>query len=154
MKKKRHQLILELIDQYEITTQEELLALLQKNNFDVTQATVSRDIKELRLAKTPGKNGLSKYAHSVDSKKDRSMEKFYAIFSHSVISVDAAINLVIIKCYAGTASAAAAAIDAMGLDGIVGSLAGDDTIFVACRTEEAAVVLTEKITKMLSGEEV
>lgn len=154
MKKKRHQLILDLIDQYEITTQEELLALLQKNSFDVTQATVSRDIKELRLVKTPGKNGLSKYAHSIDAKKDRSMAKFYAIFSHSVISVDAAINLVIIKCYSGTASAAAAAIDAMGLDGIVGSLAGDDTIFVACRTEEAAVLLTEQITKMLSSEEV
>ncbi len=151
MKKKRHALILQLVQSHEITTQEELLGLLRENGFDVTQATVSRDIKELRLVKTPSKNGPAKYAVSERESEGR-FGKFYEIFSRSVLSTDSAGNLCAVKCYAGTGNAAGAAIDAMELSGVVGSLAGDDTVFVLCRTPEDAVRLKKQIDTMLSGE--
>ena len=133
MKRKRHALILELIQQYEITTQDELLAKLRENGFEVTQATVSRDIKELRLVKAMSPSGQYRYMAGA-AQGDEYLAKFYTIFSGSVISVDYAGNTCVVKCYAGMAQAACAAIDAMHFEGIVGTLAGDDTIFVLCRT--------------------
>ena len=135
MKRKRHALILELIQQYEITTQDELLAKLRENGFEVTQATVSRDIKELRLVKAMSPSGQYRYMAGA-AQGDEYLAKFYTIFSGSVISVDYAGNTCVVKCYAGMAQAACAAIDAMHFEGIVGTLAGDDTIFVLCRTPE------------------
>lgn len=152
MKKKRHELILKLIEEHEITTQEELLLLLQKNGFPVTQATVSRDIKELQLVKSPGRNGQTKYMVSHHETMKSQEKKFYAIFSQSVISVDYAGNICAVKCYAGTANAAGAAIDAMDLSDIVGTLAGDDTLFVLCRTEESTKNLRSQLETMLNGE--
>lgn len=151
LKKKRHALILQLVQTHDITTQEELLELLRQNGFDVTQATVSRDIKELRLVKAPSGNGAAKYAVNA-SKTNDSFQKFYEIFAHSVLSTDSAGNLCAVKCYAGTGNAAGAAIDSMDLPGVVGTLAGDDTVFVLCRTPEEAVHLKEQIDTMLSGE--
>lgn len=152
MKKKRHELILKLIQEYEITTQDELLDLLRQNGFQVTQATVSRDIKELQLVKSPTKNGPTKYTVSHHESQNKHARKFYAIFSQSVISVDCAGNMSAIKCYSGTANAAGAAIDSMHMAEVVGTLAGDDTLFVLCRDENAALVFKTQIEAMLNGD--
>ena len=150
MKRKRHALILELIQQYEITTQDELLAKLRENGFEVTQATVSRDIKELRLVKAMSPSGQYRYMAGA-AQGDEYLAKFYTIFSGSVISVDYAGNTCVVKCYAGMAQAACAAIDAMHFEGIVGTLAGDDTIFVLCRTSELTQQLKSSLDKMLQN---
>ena len=150
MKRKRHALILELIQQYEITTQDELLAKLRENGFEVTQATVSRDIKELRLVKAMSPSGQYRYMAGA-AQGDEYLAKFYTIFSGSVISVDYAGNTCVVKCYAGRAQAACAAIDAMHFEGIVGTLAGDDTIFVLCRTPELTQQLKSSLDKMLQN---
>ena len=152
MKKKRHELILKLIQEYEITTQDELLDLLRQNGFQVTQATVSRDIKELQLVKSPTKNGPTKYTVSHHESQNKHARKFYAIFSQSVVSVDSAGNMSAIKCYSGTANAAGAAIDSMHMPEVVGTLAGDDTLFVLCRDENAALVFKTQIEAMLNGD--
>lgn len=152
MKKKRHELILKLIQEYEITTQDELLDLLRQNGFQVTQATVSRDIKELQLVKSPTKNGPTKYTVSHHESQNKHARKFYAIFSQSVVSVDCAGNMSAIKCYSGTANAAGAAIDSMHMPEVVGTLAGDDTLFVLCRDENAALVFKTQIEAMLNGD--
>mgnify|MGYP002726586001 CR=1 FL=1 len=146
MKKKRHELILRLITENAVTTQDELLELLKKNGYNVTQATVSRDIKELKLIKTPVKNGRSKYSVGSSGSDDDSA-KFYSIFSQSVISVAAAI-----KCFSGTANAAAAAVDAMKLEKVVATLEGDDTIFVLCHSDSEAREFTLQIKAMLNGD--
>lgn len=150
MKRKRHALILELIQQYEITTQDELLAKLRENGFEVTQATVSRDIKELRLVKAMSPSGQYRYMAGA-AQGDEYLAKFYTIFSGSVISVDYAGNTCVVKFYAGMAQAACAAIDAMHFEGIVGTLAGDDTIFVLCRTPELTQQLKSSLDKMLQN---
>ena len=150
MKRKRHALILELIQQYEITTQDELLAKLRENGFEVTQATVSRDIKELRLVKAMSPSGQYRYMAGA-AQGDEYLAKFYTIFSGSVISVDYAGNTCVVKCYAGMAQVACAAIDAMHFEGIVGTLAGDDTIFVLCRTPELTQQLKSSLDKMLQN---
>ncbi len=136
MKKERHLLILELIEKYSISTQEELLEKLLECGVEVTQATVSRDIKELRLVKQPVANGQYKY--SLASSTDEKYMKYYSIFAESVTSVDFAQNICLLKCHPGTAPAACAAIDALDLSEVLGTLAGDDTIFILCRSERAA----------------
>lgn len=136
MKKSRHELILELVDKYSISTQDELLEKLHEKGVEVTQATISRDIKELRLVKQPASNGQYKYCVAVAS--DEKYMKYSAIFSESVNSVDFAQNICLIKCHPGTANAACAAIDALNFPDILGTLAGDDTIFILCRTERSA----------------
>ena len=148
MKKKRHELILRLITENAVTTQDELLELLKKNGYNVTQATVSRDIKELKLIKTPVKNGRSKYSVGSSGSDDDSA-KFYSIFSQSVISVAAAGNICAIKCFSGTANAA---VDAMKLEKVVATLAGDDTIFVLCHSDSEAREFTLQIKAMLNGD--
>lgn len=136
MKKERHSKILELIDKYDISTQEELLEKLLECGVEVTQATVSRDIKELRLVKHPAANGQYKY--SLATSADEKYMKYYAIFAESVTMTDYAQNICMLKCHPGTAQAACAAIDALGMSEVLGTIAGDDTIFILCRTERAA----------------
>lgn len=152
MKKKRHELILKLIAENEISTQDELMSLLQENGFQVTQATVSRDIKELQLVKSSVKNGPTKYTVSPHETQNKHARKFYNIFSQSVVSVVAAGNMAAIKCYAGTANAACAAIDSMQMPEVLATLAGDDTLFVLCKDEKSAVAFRTQIEIMLSGE--
>lgn len=142
MKRKRHELILKLIREYEISTQEELLEKLLDNGFSVTQATVSRDINELHLIKVQGKVG-QKYA--LNEHNSHNLSKFHSIFSQSVISVDVGGNICCVKCFAGTANAAAATIDALNYPEVVGTLAGDDTLFILLKTEAAANSFMEKI---------
>ncbi|MFY9197692.1 MAG: arginine repressor [Acutalibacteraceae bacterium] len=148
-RKKRQNLIIELINKETISTQEELLIKLKESGIDVTQATVSRDIKDLKLIKKVGQDGRSKYAIN-QTVTDDYLVKYYSILSGAVISVDYAVNTSVIKCYAGMAMAACAAIDSMEWEGVVGTLAGDDTIFVLCRTEQAAKQLKESVEKMIN----
>ncbi len=136
IKKTRHELIIELVEKNNICTQDELMEMLLKKGIEVTQATISRDIKELRLIKQPADNGQYKYYAPV--KTDEKYTKYYAIFSESVTSVDYAQNICVIKCHAGTANAACAAIDAINMSDILGTIAGDDTIFVLCKSERTA----------------
>ena len=148
MRKARQALILKLIEQNHIATQEELLERLLAGGVSVTQATVSRDIKELGLIKRPAAGGAYKYCLGSEA-ADETTQKYQAIFAQSAIYADCAMNICCIKCRAGTAQAACAAIDSMNFANIVGTLAGDDTVFVLCRTEAAALKTKETIEKLL-----
>lgn len=149
MKTKRHTKILELIAERPINTQEDLLNGLRDNGFDVTQATVSRDIKELRLVKILGSDGKYRYATAVSDEQMDMSSKFHAIFKQSVKSIDYAKNIIVIKCYTGMANAACAALDSMNRSGVVGTLAGDDTIFVLMNDDNTAVYFAAELKKML-----
>jgi len=148
MKAKRHTKVLELISEFEIDTQEELLRRLMENGFKVTQATVSRDIKELRLIKVQAGDG---YKYSTNTSKDTvdMSFKFHAVFSESVTGIDYAENMVVIRCYVGMANAACAALDSIHWKGVVGTIAGDDTIFCVMRDRQNAVEFTEQLHKLL-----
>ncbi len=137
MKPNRHAKILELIKQYPITTQEELLTKLEEEGYTVTQSTVSRDIKTLRLQKSHSIDGKYRYCAPTGIQPDVK-NGFTGILSGSMVSVDTAQNLVIVKTFCGMASAACAAIDSMNLSSVVGSLAGDDPIFIACTDNSSA----------------
>ena len=132
MKSARQTMILELIDQYDIDTQDELASMLKARGLKVTQATVSRDIKELRLIKVLSDDGVYKYA-TVDKAEADLKDRFINIFAHSVLSMSATGNLVVIKTIPGTASAAAEAIDSMRMEEVVGTIAGDNSIFIAVK---------------------
>ena len=134
MKKDRHTRILELIDVHDIETQDQLIALLRAEGMKVTQATVSRDIKDLKLVKATEKGGKYKYARSQEL-DERPSVKFHNIMKETVTHVDFALNIVVIKTYPGMAGSAAAAIDSLHHTGVVGSIAGDDTIMLVMRTE-------------------
>lgn len=150
MKKRRHEAILRIIERYHLSTQSELLEKLREEGFDTTQATISRDIKDLRLIKKTDELGRSCY--TADSgEADELLGKYRSIFSHSVISADFAGNTVVIKCYNGMAQAACAALDAMRWDGLVGTLAGDDTIFALCRNPELAENMQSMINTIVNG---
>lgn len=140
--------MLEIIDKYELSTQDELLQKLRNFGFEATQATVSRDIKELRLVKTMGNNGQYKYAVT-RTESDELISKFRSIFVQSVVSADYAGNTIVIRCYTGMAQAACAAFDSMQWDGLVGTLAGDDTIFALCRTEGYASQMKDAIKRLI-----
>ena len=131
MKTKRQTKMLELIKKHDIETQEELSDYLQKEGYQVTQATVSRDIRELKLTKVAMSNGRQKYAALTEANEDLS-EKYTRVFRDAFVSMDMAQNILVIKTVSGMAMAVAAAIDAMHLHEIVGCIAGDDTICVQC----------------------
>jgi len=148
MKSKRHSKILELIGEYEIDTQEELMGRLQKNGLTVTQATVSRDIRELGLLKVQSSNG---YKYAVNRSRD-SVDmsfKFHAVFSEAVTSIDCAENMVVILCYVGMANAACAALDSIKWKDVVGTIAGDDTIFCVMRDKNAATDFVAQLRKLM-----
>lgn len=147
MKKNRHEAILALIEKENIGTQEELMQRLNKMGYKVTQATVSRDIKFLGLVKTPVSGGQYKYSY-VKNENGNVTDKYRAILAQSVVDIDYAGNTAVVKCYSGMANAAAAALDNLVTDKIVGTLAGDDTIFVLCRTEEIAASFKAMIEEM------
>ncbi|MBR1762739.1 MAG: arginine repressor [Eubacterium sp.] len=150
MKKRRQAKIIELISANEIETQEELQALLIEYGFEVTQATISRDIKELRLVKELSAKG--KYYYSTGKRNsENAQQRAGSIFNELIIKIDYAMNIVFIKCFPGMANAVCAAIDGMNLDEILGSIAGDDTIFILCRNEDASMEFTYKLRKMLNA---
>ena len=148
MKTRRHAKILELIRERDIETQDELLRHLREAGFDVTQATVSRDIKELRLIKTLSGSGRYKYSTGSDGSADMS-SKFHSLFTDSALSVDYAMKMLVIKCMNGMAQAVCASMDAMYWKDFVGTLAGEDTILVVCRTEAAARETMEELQKLI-----
>lgn len=148
MKIARHAKILELIGQKDIETQEELVDALRKQGMDVTQATVSRDVKELKLIKVLSSSGRYKYA-SISQGESVLSEKLVNIFAQTVINIDYVGNSILIKTLSGSGSAAAEAIDTLGWDGIVGTIAGDNTILILARTEEKARELVGKFKKLL-----
>ncbi|MGI5895770.1 MAG: arginine repressor [Oscillospiraceae bacterium] len=149
MKAKRHAKILEMIASHSIDTQEDLLQNLKKEGFNVTQATVSRDIKELHLVKVMNADGSYSYSNIANAHIENISDRFHSIFVQSVIKVDYAENVVVIKCYTGMAQAACATLDSMHWDSLVGTIAGDDTIFALMRTSEHAVSLVAELQKLL-----
>ena len=148
MKAKRHSKILELIQTNSIDTQEELLRLLKENGFNATQATVSRDIKELQLKKVPSKN--KKYQYAIPDKNNK-LEKtdFTALFTTSVINVDFAGNMVVLKTTSGMAQGVCVALDNLKWDGIIGTIAGDDTIMIVARNNNSALELSKQFKKYI-----
>lgn len=152
MKKRRHSIILDIINNNHIETQEDLQKGLKEHGFDVTQATISRDIRELKLVKELSDEGKYIYAVRKAAPVNELEIKAYSIFRDSISSVDYAINTVCIKCFTGMAGAACATIDALHWEGVLGTLAGDDTIFVLCRTEEYAKLFIEHLEKLLNVE--
>lgn len=151
-KEKRHARILEIIKTTPVETQDELTDLLIRSGFQTTQATVSRDIKELHLFKTLTKENRYKYeqASSQSAVKRPLPIKFHGIMRDSIISVDYAMNIVVVKCYSGMAQGACAAIDTLDKSEIVGTIAGDDTIFIAARTVDSAKAVVTNISEILS----
>ncbi len=151
MKTKRHLKIFELIKENAISTQEELQSLLKRNGFDVTQATVSRDIKELRLGKSLDATGNYFYRVVGSEQTFSNNEKFINIFKQSVVSLAVCGNLLVVKCMVGMGNAACAALDSMGFEEVVGSIAGDDTIFVAVKDQSIAEKLLDKLNNEMLG---
>ena len=148
MKKRRHEKIKEIIVNHVVETQEDLLRYLKEAGYQVTQATVSRDMKELRLVK--GLDSRENYRYmSPKSELPKLNMNFSHIFLGAVIHVDYAMNNVVLKCHSGMANAACAALDNMNLSSVVGTLAGDDTILIITRTEQQAQNLSRELTEML-----
>ena len=149
-KSKRHEKILELIARYEIETQEELQDRLNKEGFSVTQATVSRDIKDLRLIKTASLNGGYHYTvnHSGKSGREELAFKFHAIFAEAVEGIKSAQNLVVVKCYTGMANAVCAALDSLSWPGLVVTIAGDDTILLVMQDNQSAENIVAELYKL------
>lgn len=148
MKTKRQTKMLELIKKHDIETQEELSDYLQKEGYQVTQATVSRDIRELKLTKVAMSNGRQKYAALTEANEDLS-EKYTRVFRDAFVSMDMAQNILVIKTVSGMAMAVAAAIDAMHLHEIVGCIAGDDTIMCAVRSVDDTIAVMSLLRKLV-----
>ena len=148
MKTKRQTKMLELIKKHDIETQEELSDYLQKEGYQVTQATVSRDIRELKLTKVAMSNGRQKYAALTEANEDLS-EKYTRVFRDAFVSMDKAQNILVIKTVSGMAMAVAAAIDAMHLHEIVGCIAGDDTIMCAVRSVDDTIAVMSRLRKLV-----
>ncbi|MDR1691843.1 MAG: arginine repressor [Oscillospiraceae bacterium] len=145
MKRERQEKILEIVGRAKAETQEELLGLLRAEGIEATQATVSRDIRELRLVKTLTERGSYRYALPGEASDDAMTARLRGIFRECVTSIDAALNLVVIKTLPGMAQAACAALDASPNPSVVGTLAGDDTAFIALRSERGAKTLAEQL---------
>lgn len=150
MKYNRHAKILELIDKYIIETQDELVEKLKLEGMDITQATVSRDIKELRLVKVSTEKGRSKYASITQNEGDIS-NKLLRVFIEAYVSGDYANNIIIVKTLPGMAQAAASAVDSLKWHEIVGTIGGDDTVLIVCRAELIAEKLVDRFNRMTSN---
>lgn len=148
MKISRHAKIVELINKFNVETQEELAECLNQSGFKVTQATVSRDIRDLKLTKVAMDGGKQKYVVMHKSEKDMSA-KYMRILKDGYASMDMAQNILVIKTVSGMAMAVAAAIDAMNWSQVVGCIAGDDTIMCAIRSVEETVNVMDKINKIV-----
>ncbi len=149
MKINRHAKIVELINKYHIETQEELADYLNREGFKVTQATVSRDIRDLKLTKVPTDDGKQRYAVHQQAETKMS-EKYIRVLRDGFASMDKAQNILVIRTVVGMANAVCAALDAMEWKEIIGSVAGDDTIICVVRSEEYTVSVMDKIKKIVS----
>lgn len=149
MKVERHSKIVELIGKYEIETQEELAEYLNSAGYRVTQATVSRDIRELKLSKVQSESGKQRYV--VLQNQETFSDKYIRILRDGYVSMDMAQNILVIKTVAGMAMAVAAALDAIHFHEIVGCIAGDDTIMCAVRSVDDTILVMDKIRKLITG---
>ena len=150
MKSQRQAKIIEIISNQNVETQEQLLELLQKSGFRGTQATVSRDIKELRIVKELTSMGTYRYATSSGEMSNSFSAKLNTIFKECVVGVDYAQNIIVIRTLPGLASAAGSAIDAMNMHLVVGTLAGDDTVMVVMRDNNAAAAFCGEIKSLIN----
>ena len=154
MKLERHSKFVELIGKYEIDTQEELAERLREAGFTVTQATVSRDIRELALIKTASADGSYKY--SIPSLKKAEIKNsgsaVLGLINDAVLKADYSGNTVVVKCHTGMAQAVCAKLDDTGIENVVGTLAGDDTIFILMRSESDAERLMKELNSILSSQ--
>ena len=147
MKNNRHQKIIELVQQHVIDTQEELARRLNEAGYEVTQATVSRDIRQLKLTKTSGVDGKSRYTFSGESGPELA-EKYIRVLKDGLVSMDMAQNILVVKTVSGMAMAVAAALDAISFSEIVGCIAGDDTVMCAVRSVEDTRIVMDKIREL------
>lgn len=150
MKYNRHAKILDIIENYVIETQDDLADKLRELGMDVTQATISRDIKELRLVKVLTPDGKYRYS-AMNSDAGSVNDRLLVIIKEAYVSCDYANNILVIKTLPGMAQAVGATLDALGWNDIVGTIAGDDTVMVVCRAEKIAEDLMDKITRMVRG---
>ena len=148
MKRDRHEKIIELIEKYDIETQEELADRLVREGFQVTQATVSRDIRELKLSKVAGREGRQKYV-LLNRQQHQMAEKYVGILRKAFVSMDRAQNILVVKTVSGMAMAVGAALDNIGWKEIVGCIAGDDTVMCAIRTVEDTEAVMAELHKIL-----
>ncbi len=151
MKLERHSKIVELIGKYEIETQEDLAKRLKQAGFRVTQATVSRDIRELKLTKIAGQSGRQRYV--VMQNQETLSDKYIRVLRDGYLSMDMAQNILVIRTVSGMAMAVAAALDAMHFHEIVGCIAGDDTIMCAVRSVDDTILVMDKIGKLVAEQE-
>ena len=149
MKKNRHDKIIELINSHEVETQEQLASLLKEAGYDVTQATVSRDIRQMKLTKQVTPDGRQKYVYTT-ADPEVMHDKYVSVIKAGYVSMDVAGNLLVIRTVSGMAMAVAAAIDALDMPEIIGCIAGDDTIFVAMKSDEIAVELMDRYKGFLN----
>lgn len=152
MKIARHSKIIDLINQYDIETQEELAAKLQEAGFAVTQATVSRDIRELKLMKIAKPDGGSRYT-VMGQRDSQNSEKYIRVLKDAFLSMEVAQNILVIKTVSGMANAAGAALDNMNYSEVVGCIAGDDTIACINRSTDDTIILMDKIKKIINAYE-
>ena len=150
MKQNRHQKIAELVSRCEIETQEELAEKLKEAGFSVTQATISRDIRQMNLSKLPAGNGRQKYVILKQEHELLSDNKYIRVLRDGFVSMDMAQNILVMRTVAGMAMAVAAALDAIHFGEVVGCIAGDDTIMIAVRSAEDTKILMEKIRELIS----
>ena len=149
MKKNRHDKIIELIARNVVETQEQLANLLRDEGYDVTQATVSRDIRQMKLSKQVTEDGRQKYVYST-ADSEAMQDEYVSVLKAGFVSMDVAQNILVIKTVSGMAMALAAAIDAIEFPEIVGCIAGDDTIMIAIKTNDEAVMVMEKLREMMA----
>lgn len=148
MKSGRHARIIDIISEQPIETQDELLTILKSEGYKATQATISRDIKDLRLVKTLGSDGKYRYV-TAELNTTNLQSGFSSLFGTAVVSIDRAENLVVIKTLSGMAQAICASLDSINYSSVVGTIAGDDTIFIACRSKELAAELADELKKLI-----
>lgn len=148
MKENRHSRILDIISRFPVETQEDLMLLLQREGYSITQATVSRDIRELQLIKTLNENG--RYCYSVPKKEvSGGHHIYYSALESSVVSVEAAQNIIVLKTFAGMAQTVAVAVDSLNDANILGCVGGDDTVIVVARTNDQAIELATRFKSNL-----
>ncbi len=153
MKVGRQSKIIELINKHDIETQEELAELLNSAGYNVTQATISRDIRELKLTKVAVDDGKQKYIVLNNAETGLS-EKFVRVLKDGFVSMDMAQNIIVIKTVSGMAMAVAAALDALHIQGIMGCIAGDDTLMCVIKTAEETITVMEKMNKLINSKSV
>ena len=148
MKKNRHDKIIELINSHVVETQDQLAALLKESGYDVTQATVSRDIRQMKLTKQVTEDGRQKYVYTT-ADPEVMHDKYVNVLRAGFVSADVAENLLVVKSVSGMAMALATAIDALDMPEVVGCIAGDDTIFVAIKSKEEALSVMKDFKDMI-----